>query len=309
MSTFLVTGAGGFIGSSLTRELLKDSSNTVVTIDNFTTGFKKNIPMGTILIVGDCSSEKTIEKLNEYKFDCIFHIAGQSSGEISFEDPVYDLNTNTKSTLLLLEFAKKNKCKKFIFSSTMSVYGYNENECVFENDILRPKSFYAIGKIASENYMRIFSSNELQCYALRLFNVFGPGQNMTNQKQGMVSIFLSQVMKNKFIHVKGSKERFRDFIYIDDVVNAFVLIFKKKMSCSFDIYNISTNKKTKILDLISIFQNIIPFDFKVQYKGNTPGDQFGIYGNNEKFKNDFNWQCKTTLDVGLKKMYNWYKNY
>ena len=107
MSTFLVTGAGGFIGSSLSKKLLENPLNKVITIDNFKTGFKRNIPKGVVLIEGDCSSEEIILKLNKYRFDCIFHIAGQSSGEISFDDPVYDLNTNTKSTLLLLQFAKK----------------------------------------------------------------------------------------------------------------------------------------------------------------------------------------------------------
>ena len=308
MSTFLVTGAGGFIGSYLAKELLRNSLNTVVTIDNFKTGFKKNVPKGTILVEGDCSSEKTIEKLNEFKFDCIFHIAGQSSGEISFEDPIYDLNTNTKSTLLLLEFAKKNNCKKFIYASTMSVYGSNDKDIAFESDVLKPKSFYAVGKIASENYMKIYSSNNLKCYALRLFNVYGPGQNMSNQKQGMVSIFLSQAVKNKFVHIKGSKDRFRDFVYIDDVVSAFLKTYETKINSNFDVFNVSNNIKTSIYKLIFSLKEHIPFEFKVNYEGNTPGDQFGIYGNNEKLKLITKWDPNIILNHGIKKMVDWYLN-
>ena len=157
--------------------------------------------------------------------------------------------------------------------------------------------------------MKIFSSNELQCYALRLFNVYGPGQNMANLKQGMVSIFLSQVLSNNFIHVKGPSERFRDFVYIEDVINAFILVYNNKTISNFEIYNISTNIKTKISDLIIKFEKIIPSNFKIKYQGETPGDQFGIFGNNKKFKKEFNWHCKTKLDKGLKIMYKSYKNY
>lgn len=306
MSTFLVTGAGGFIGSCLAKELLKKSSNKVITIDNFKTGFKENIPKGVHLIEGDCSSYEVINKLNKYSIDCIFHIAGQSSGEISFEDPVYDLETNTKSTLLLLEYAKKNNCKKFIYASTMSVYGSNLNEVVNESDILVPKSFYAIGKIASENYMRINSSSNLKCYALRLFNVYGPGQNMLNQKQGMVSIFLSQAHQNKHVHVKGSKDRFRDFIYIDDVVDAFLAVYKSTITSNYEVYNVSNNCKTHIFELISKIKESIPFKINVRYKGNTPGDQFGIYGNNNKLIKETSWKPKVNLETGINKMVKWY---
>ena len=306
MPTFLITGAGGFIGSSLASKLIKQPNNKVITIDNFKTGFKENVPEGVILIEGDCSNSKIISKLKKYQIDYIFHIAGQSSGEISFEDPIYDLETNTKSTLLLLEFAKKNNCKKFIYASTMSVYGSNNHEIVTETDSLVPKSFYAIGKIASEGYMRLYCSSKLKCYALRLFNVYGPGQNMLNQKQGMVSIFMSQAYENKYIHVKGSKNRFRDFIYIDDIVNAFISVYESQINSNFEVYNVSCNQKTYIYQLINEIKKYFPEEVTVDYKGNTPGDQFGIYGNNQKLISHTNWNPTIELNKGIKAMVKWY---
>ena len=89
--------------------------------------------------------------------------------------------------------------------------------------VLIPKSFYGVGKIASEHYMRIYQQYGINSTALRLFNVYGPGQNLQNLKQGMVSIFIAQAIKTNSIHVKGSKLRFRDFVFIDDVVNAFTM--------------------------------------------------------------------------------------
>ena len=202
MKNFLITGAAGFIGSALARKLVKN--NNVTTIDNLSTGFESNIPKGVNFINGDCSDIETINKLNNQKFDCIFHIAGQSSGEISFENPAYDLKTNTLSTLLLLNYAKKNKCKKFIYASTMSVYGDQKEEKANESMYCNPKSFYAVGKLASENYCKIYSSKNLNITCLRLFNVYGPGQNMKNLKQGMVSIYLEQIFNKKELIVKGS---------------------------------------------------------------------------------------------------------
>src|SRR5210317_2015927 len=101
---YLVTGGAGFIGSNLIKKLL-EMGNEVTTIDNLTTGFRQNIPKGTNFIKGDCGDYKIYRKIKKKKFDAIFHIAGQSSGEISFDDPVYDISTNTISTILLLKYA------------------------------------------------------------------------------------------------------------------------------------------------------------------------------------------------------------
>ncbi|NOX14980.1 MAG: NAD-dependent epimerase/dehydratase family protein, partial [Epsilonproteobacteria bacterium] len=124
---FLVTGGAGFIGSAIATRLIKQNHQVYI-IDNFSTGNKENIPDGAIFIEGDFGKNKTIEKLNNTKFDTIFHIGGQSSGEISYEDPEYDLSTNTLSTLKLLRYSQKTGCKKFIYASTMSVYGEQEDK-------------------------------------------------------------------------------------------------------------------------------------------------------------------------------------
>lgn len=106
MKNYLVTGAAGFIGSHLAKTLI-DEGNKVTTIDNLSTGFESNIPEKCVFIKGDCSSEATIEKLNNQKFDAVFHIAGQSGGMTSFDNPIYDLNSNVASTLLLLDYLRK----------------------------------------------------------------------------------------------------------------------------------------------------------------------------------------------------------
>ena len=176
MKTYLVTGGAGFIGSAIAIKLL-EQNHRVYIIDNLNTGYKENIPKGSIFIEGDFSKDETISKLDNIKFDVIFHIGGQSSGEISFDNPEYDLSTNTLSTLKPLQYSAKNECRKFIYASSMSLYGEKKGQEQFsETDEVNPKSFYAVGKLASEKYMKIFAEQYgIEYVALRYFNVYGPG--------------------------------------------------------------------------------------------------------------------------------------
>ncbi len=307
MKTYLVTGAAGFIGAATARQLIA-AGNRVVTVDNLSTGKGSNIPEKCIFIKGNDYDTAVLEELKNYQFEAIIHIAGQSSGEVSFENPVYDLQTNTQSTLMLLNLARAMNCKKFIYASSMSVYGDADIEFVKEETLPCPKSFYAVGKMASEHYMRIYSSFGICCTALRFFNVYGVGQNMSNLKQGMASIYLAMALKDKRILVKGSKERFRDFVYIDDVVEAVLKAEKRKMGSIFEIYNVSTGVKNTVEDVITEIRKNLPFAVEVEYTEGTPGDQRGVYGDNSKIKKDLLWYPDYDFKTGISKMVEWALN-
>lgn len=302
MKTYLVTGAAGFIGGALAKKLISEN-NRVITIDNLSTGYEEAIPKDVIFYKGNCQDYEIVKQLEKYSFDAIFHIAGQSSGEISFDDPIYDLQTNSQSTLLLLKLALKTNCTQFIYASTMSVYGDKPDFPVKEETNLNPKSFYGVGKVASEHYMRIYEQYGIKSTALRLFNVYGPGQNMLNLRQGMVSIFLAQAVANKHIIVKGSKDRYRDFVYIDDVVNAFCQALSNNNG--FAVYNICTGINTTIESLLKSMAKSLPYKITIEFSGNTPGDQFGITGNVNEAHKKLLWTPKYDLSTGLNKMINW----
>lgn len=303
MKTYLVTGAAGFIGAALAKRLLQEG-NKVVSIDNLSTGFIENIPEGVEFIEGNCQDTDIISQLVKYQFEAIYHIAGQSSGEISFDDPVYDLQTNTQSTLLLLKYARENNCNKFIYASSMSVYGDQPDRPISEFEIPKPKSFYGVGKLASEHYLRIYEEYGIASTALRFFNVYGPGQNMSNLRQGMVSIFLAQALKDKHILVKGSKDRFRDFIFIEDVVDSLI-VSERRQGNNFEVFNISTGNKTTIESLLENLIENLKEQISVEYSGNTPGDQFGITGSISRAKDILAWEPKYSLQSGLKIMTDW----
>lgn len=307
MKTFLVTGAAGFIGAAITKRLL-DEGYYVITIDNLTTGLKKNIPNGCEFIYGNDFDDETLNGLMDRDIDGIVHIAGQSSGEVSFSNPIYDLRTNTESTLKLLDFARKKNIEKFIYASSMAVYGDQDPNFVDEKSATVPKSFYAVGKLASENYMNIFSELGVQCTALRFFNVYGIGQNMENLKQGMVSIYLAMALKDHHIKIKGASDRFRDFVYIDDVVNAIWLAIHRKAGKKFEIYNVSSGTRKYVSEVIDgIQKRLEPNNISVEYITGTPGDQKGVYGNNKKIYQDLGWKPSYDFNSGLTLMVDWAK--
>lgn len=305
MSQYLVTGAAGFIGSALARRLV-DHGHQVTTIDNLSTGLRKNIPAGVEFIEGDTFDTAVLAQLKDTHYDAIFHLAGQSGGVTCWDDPIYDLNANVTSTLLLLDYARKTGCSKFIYASSMSVYG-DENPCpVREDDMLKPKTFYAVGKLASENYMRIYSEEYgIKCTALRFNNTYGPGQNLRNLRQGMASIYLAYAIKEHHIPVMGDPKRYRDFVYIDDQVDACIMAANGEEPDLFNVYTTATNKKTTCEQLVNMICRELPFEVTVEYSGKTKGDQFGIFCSYEKIYNALGWEPKVPLEQGLKTMVKW----
>lgn len=303
MASYLVTGGAGFIGAALASRLLA-AGHEVVIIDNLSTGFLSNVPAGATFFEGDCHDAMLYNALPHHSYAAIFHIAGQSSGEISFDDPVYDLQTNAQSTLLLLQFAKRVGCRRLVYASTMSVYGEQPDVPVAEDFPTTPKSFYGVGKLASEHYLSIYRQYGIESAALRLFNVYGPGQNMNNLRQGMVSIYLAQALKNRRIHVKGAADRFRDFVYIDDVVDAF-LLFETHQLGEHHVFNVGTGVRSTVRDLIERIRVLLPFDVDVHYEGNTPGDMFGIRADSQRALQQAGWVAQVDLASGLQRMVNW----
>ena len=237
------------------------------------------------------------------KVDVFYHVASHVGQELSFERPLYDLKSNANSTIILLNWCLKNNVKQFIFASTMNIYGTPKQEFVNEFSELDPPSPYSVGKLASEHLCKIYQGFGLNSTCLRLFNVYGPGQDYFNMKQGMVSIFMSYVARNKKLIIRGSKDRFRDFIYVDDVVDAFIASNSSKAYGK--IYNVSTGVKTHVWELI----DKILFEFKsdinkypIEYAKGTPKDQFGIYGDCSRIKKDLNWKPNVSIDDGIKYM-------
>jgi UDP-glucose 4-epimerase len=294
LDKILITGVGGFIGSHVARRFLAEGYS-VVGVDDLSSGKRANIPDGVQFIQGDLKDLATINRLPT---DCrqILHLAGQSSGEISFDDPVADLEMNVISTLRLIDYGIRHSAERIIYASSMSVYGSVPDAPISESHHPKPLSCYGVGKLSSENYLRIYQ-NKLPFVAMRMFNVYGPGQDLRNLRQGMVSIYLAQALVSGRIEVKGGLERFRDFIFIDDVVEAWYRASTRREALNNSI-NIGTGIRTSVSQLLKSIHDLLP-NSNSFISGSTMGDQSGIYSNTDVMRKLLGFEATIRLDRGL----------
>ena len=163
----------------------------------------------------------------------------------------------------------------------------------------------SISKFAAENYLKIYASHlNIKWNILRMFNVYGPGQDPNNPNLGMISIFLNMAKNNSTLNVKGSLKRFRDFIYIDDVVEAWYKIALDKKNFN-KIYNLGSGSKVTLTQLFKIISDTINKKLNIKVRKGTPGDFLGCYSDISKIKKDLNFFPKTNLKIGLKKFDIW----
>lgn len=300
MDRVVITGVAGFIGAHVARRFVREGFH-VVGVDDLSGGRRQNVPEGVEFIEADLSDPGISQRLPP---GCrvILHLAGQSSGEISFDDPVADLRKNTISTLNLIRYGVAQQAERIVYASSMAVYGSTPDAPVAETQEPQPLSCYGVGKYAAEGYLRVYQ-RQLPFVAMRMFNVYGPGQDLTNLRQGMVSIYLAHAISTGRIEVKGSPDRFRDFIYVDDVVEAWWRAASSPQALNQAI-NIATGRRVTIGDLLTLVCEAVPgAEYFIQ--GSTPGDQSGIFADNRRLQSVLGLNTFVPLEVGLPNFVEW----
>jgi UDP-glucose 4-epimerase len=303
MKNILITGIGGFIGSQVAKAAMA-AGHSVIGIDDFSQGYRHNIPKNCECLDLNLIHAENFNKIPK-NIDIILHLAGQSSGEISFDNPALDLEKNTVSTLNLIQYGIQNGVEKLVYASSMSVYGAVPDQPIVEDSLCAPLSCYGAGKLVAEHYLKIYQA-QLPYVALRMFNVYGPGQDLKNLRQGMVSIYLAQALKSGHIQVKGNLNRYRDFIYIDDVLSVWMKSIEDSRFIN-QILNLGTGVRTTVLQLLEQIQVLIPTVTWEEIK-ETPGDQFGIYADTRKLKETAGLSHFMPLKEGLSRFLSWSKD-
>lgn len=297
--TILITGVAGFIGSSVANYFLSRNFS-VIGIDNLSTGNSNKTPKDLVFIKGDLSEDVTYSLIPDLVIHTIIHIAGQSGGIPSWEDNINDLKNNSIAGLKLINFAIERKIKNFLYTSSMSVYGNPVNQPTLESDLLNPLTPYAITKLTIEYYLRIYKEYFQKVHILRLNNVYGPGQELNNHQQGMIRIFLNAAIFHKRIEVLGDLNRYRDFVYISDVVQAIFLSCESKNN-GFHVLNVSTNKKTYVHQILELIQKNLPFKIEIVVNLiGTKGDQKGIFCDNSEATRILEWTPAISIEEGIK---------
>jgi UDP-glucose 4-epimerase len=299
----LVTGGAGFIGSHLVDRLIKEGHKVVV-IDNLSTGKKENLNPKAKFYKVDINNSKISQIFKKEKPDFVFHFAAQIDLRKSVENPLKDAKINILGSLNVFENCQKYKVKKLIFASTGSIYGKSNVIPTPESYPERPISPYGVAKLAIEKYLNYYYKVfGLPFVSLRLANVYGPRQNSKGEA-GVVAIFCDKMLSKKQPIINGSGKQTRDFIFIDDVVEANILALKKDKVGTF---NIGTGKETDINTIFIKLKELTGSNCKEIHGPAKLGDQQKSCLDYSKAQKELNWQPKYTLEEGLKKTVEWFK--
>lgn len=299
-----VTGGAGFIGSHLVDRLIA-LGHTVLVIDNLTTGVREFVNPKATFIEMDVRDVNIEFIFADFKPQVVFHEAAQTMVPASMENPKMDCDVNLMGLINMLEAARKHNVSHFLMPSSAAVYGDLNTLPLTEDMSGKPTSFYGLTKLTAEGYLRIYEQAfGLKTVCFRYANVYGPRQG-DGGEGGVISIFNRLIVEGKPLTVYGDGEQTRDFIYVEDVVEANIKAMGNN-NCT-GIYNVSTNTGTSVNELITRFRAISGADFMVHYEAERIGDIKHSRLSNAKAERDFGFVASTTLDDGLQKTLEYFK--
>lgn len=245
----LVSGGAGFIGSHLVERLLKDGHDVFV-VDKSSTNIRRNLPQAERLTV-ICNDINRINDLRDVRnIDQVVHLAAMADIVPSIENPTEYHYANVDGTVQVLEFARKQDVKRFVYAASASCYGDRPKVPTVEADPIDCKYPYALTKYVGEQYALHWGKlYALPVVSLRFFNVFGPRSRTTGAYGAVFGVFLAQKLKNKPFTVVGDGSQSRDFVFVTDVVNAICLALQSRKSG--EVYNIGSGQHTSINSLVN----------------------------------------------------------
>ena len=295
----LVTGGAGFIGSHIVDRLIRDGHEVIV-LDDFSTGHRSNLTEHERLTIveGDISNTDTVNECMQ-GVDWVFHKAAVASVPKTVNDPVGSSLVNYHGTLHLLEAARNNKVKRFVFASSAALYGDEPTLPKVETMCPMTLSPYAVDKLASENacgmYTRLYG---LETVCLRYFNVYGPKQDPSSPYSGVISIFTDKLKKKQVPTIFGDGEQTRDFVFVSDVVEANMKAVTTE-GCEGQYFNIATANKITLNNLLKILSDIYSMEFDVNYGEPRKGDIKESYARIDKAIDILQWSPSIELNKGL----------
>ncbi len=295
--TVLVTGGAGFIGSHLVDAL--PETTTVRILDDLSTGDPDRIPDGAALIEGDVRDRNVLATAME-GVDVVFHEAAMVSVPESVEKPRTCHAVNGTASLELLEAARAADAR-VVLASSAAVYGHPESVPVTEDAPKAPTSPYGVEKLLADQYARVYAERyDLPAVALRYFNVYGPGSNP--EYSGVVDTFLAQARRGDPVTVEGDGDQTRDFVHVDDVVQANLLAAEGLLSDE-DVagraYNVGTGSSVTIEELAHTVRSVVGADVPIVHTDPRPGDIERSRADISRARGELGYEPTVDLEEGL----------
>ena len=307
----LVTGADGFIGSHLCQFLLKENHEIIAISRNF-----KQLP--TLISNSDKVDFNQVDVTDfsnlskiiiKQKPNIIIHLAGETSHKQSFENPIYDVDVNTKSTLCILETIKQSKLKtRFILGSTFIVVGKPETLPVNEDTACNPSTIYGINRLSSEYFCKVYHNMyDLDAISFRITNAFGPREQYLTPTKNAFNYLIYQAYKGKDITIYDEGKFFRDIIFVNDVISGINTIIKNGVSGN--LYWISSSKKTWFYEIGKLLEELttgrVKYVESPSYNNKVDVGNFVV--DNSKLQS-IGWKIETSVKDGIKETLDYFKS-
>ncbi|MCI0719270.1 MAG: NAD-dependent epimerase/dehydratase family protein [Acidobacteria bacterium] len=298
----LVLGGAGFMGSALVELLLKEGASVRV-FDQKACPAHWTPPGGVVEMVRGSfmDSELVAEAVSGCQY--VVHLIGTTVPATSSRDPVFDVQTNLVGTLGLLETCVRAKVRQILFSSSGgTIYGEASSLPIPETHPTEPRSSYGITKLAIEKYLTLFSQlHGLDYTVLRVANAYGPGLPLTGE-QGVIGVFLARLKEGRPIVLWGDDSVVRDYVYIDDVAQAFRAAVGQRSPCR--IFNIGTGVGTSLLRLITLMERITGLHAKIEKHPDRSGVSANVLDPRQA-QQHLGWKAATSLEKGLTLTWEW----
>ncbi|MGD0569394.1 MAG: SDR family oxidoreductase [Candidatus Sulfotelmatobacter sp.] len=311
MALYLITGIGGFIGSSLAHELLRRGEQ-VRGVDNFSTGKRENL--APILAQIDFR-EADILDLDAMKQACtgvdyVLHEAAIPSVPKSVLDPIASNRANVDGTVNVLVAARDAKVKRVIYAASSSAYGDTPTLPKHEGMAPDPISPYAVAKLASERYMiSFYRCYGLETASLRYFNIFGPRQDPSSPYSGVLAKFITQMLNAQQPTIFGDGEQSRDFNYIDNAVEANLLACKAPAArVAGKVFNIATGTRITLNETFKLLQRLTSYSGSPIYGAERGGDIKHSLADISAAEKNLGYKPKVIFEDGLRQTVDWYRS-
>ncbi len=310
MALYLITGIGGFIGSSLARALLA-RGHQVRGIDNFSTGKKENLAEIRTHIDLRQADITDLDALRQdgAGVDFIFHEASITSVPKSVLDPLASNRANVDGTVNVLVAARDAKVKRVVYAASSSVYGDTPTLPKHESMNPDPISPYAVAKLASERYMiSFYRCYGLETVCLRYFNVFGPRQDPSSPYSGVLARFITLMLRGEQPAIFGDGEQSRDFTYIDNVVDANLLAcHAPAQTAAGEVFNIATARRVTLNETFKALQSLTSYSGRPKYEPERGGDIKHSLADISKAQSRLGYKTKVDFEEGLRRTVEWYR--